>query len=730
MEPTFRLLRVRGIPVEAHWTGAVAFAVVTAVLARSVLPSDFPGLGSGTHLAMAVVAAGLLFASVVLHELAHAVAARREGMAVEGITLWLLGGASDGGGRARSPGQEFRVAASGPLVSLVLAGLFAAAAAGCRRLGWPEPVDGVVGYVARLNLLVAAFNLIPILPLDGGRILRSWLWRRQRDLLAATRSVSRAGQAFGLTLVVVGLLDLAGGAGLIGLWLGLLGAFVLRAATSELTDARTRHRLDRLTAADVMATDPGVVLADTPVTRLVESPPAPVRSGYPVLGGGRLQGVVALASARAVPAAERDGRLVVDVMTPLDDVPMVGAADPVLDVLDRLNGTNPIGQVVVVDDGRVVGILDEDDVAFALERPPAAISNGKGSAAGAGPNPTGTSAAGTRAAGTTAAGTKAAGPRPAGVAAWVLVGGLCLVVGAALYRPPYVVVMPGRVVDVSDDITLAGVPASPLTGRYQFTSVEFHRTSALGALVAAVRDGRSVVPAGRAHYLSDDGAAAEIRTTAAVAAARSQGLPATVAGTGVRVVAVRPRSPADGVLRVGDVVLAADGRPVTVATTLTELVQRLPAGTEVRLWVDRAGRVRETSVTTADEPGSAGGSGVGITVETRDLRANLPFEVQFSGRVGGGGPGSGLAYALAIADLLSPDDLARGRTIAAAGAIAVDGHVQGVGAMAPHAEAAAGSPASVLVIAQDEAEAARRTGLQVEGVESLARALEALSSTG
>jgi len=712
METTFRLLRVRGIPVGAHWTWAVAFVVVAGTLARSVLPSAYPGLGTGTHLLMAVATAGLLFGSVVLHELAHAVAARREGMPVEGITLWLLGGVSDVGGRARSPGQELRVAASGPAVSLLLAALLAAASAGSERLGGPESIRGVLAYAAGLNLLVAAFNLIPALPLDGGRILRAWLWHRQRDQSAATRSGARAGQAFGVTLLVVGVLNLWGGAGPMSVWLVVLGAFVVRAASSELADARTRHRLGRLTAADVMASDPGVVLHDTPVARLVEHPPAPERSGYPVLGGGRLLGVVALASARRVPSADRAGRSVQDVMTPLDDLPMVDAGDPVLAVVDRLNGGNPIWHAVVVADGCVVGILDEDDVARALERAstPPADGTGRGPDAGRGPADDGVDG------------------RGPGVLAWIVVAAVCLVAGAALYRPPYVVVGPGPVVDVTGDVSVSGVPVTPVNGRYLVPTVELHRPSALGALVAVVRDGQRVVPVADAEYHLRGEVAGTDRALAAVAAARAQGLPATVAGTGARVVAVRSGSPADGVLRPGDVVLAADGRPVTLAGTLADLVRRRPAGTRLRLWVERGDRVRELTVTSGNEPWPSEAVGLGITVETRDITAELPFEVRFSGQ-GGVGPGAGLAYALAIADLLSPRDLAAGRTIAAAGTVEADGTIRTLGSTAPEADAAVRARASIFVVAPDQDDAARRDRLQVAGVENLARALEALSTT-
>ncbi|MEA2900405.1 MAG: hypothetical protein QOH36_292 [Actinomycetota bacterium] len=696
MKPTLRLLRLRGIPVDAHWTWPVAFAVVAWTLAASVFPSAYPEVGGLGHVVMAIVATGILFGSVVLHELAHAVVARREGMEVEGVCLWLLGGVSDVGGRPSSPGQEFRIAASGPAVSLILAAVLAAAGAWGEGRGWPDPVHGVLEYAARLNVVVAAFNLIPALPLDGGRILRSWLWHRQHDLLAATRSGARAGQAFGLTLVVVGVLDVLSGAILLGVWLAVLGGFLLRAASSELAEARTRHRLDGLTAADVMASDPGVVLNDTPVSRLVQHPPAPVRTGYPVLGGGRLLGVIVLDNARRVPSDEADQRPVEDVMTPLDDVPMVDADAAVVDVVDRLNGTNATGQVVVVADGMVVGILDEADVAGALDRAPGT-----------------------------------AGARAVGVRAWAVVAGLCVLAGAALYRPPYAIVSAGPQVDVTADVSLAGITVTPVNGRYVVPTVTYRRSNAIATVLAAVRGGERVVPASRADDQADAGAGAggpglsrEARILAAAAAALSQNLPATVTGTGARVAAVRPGSAAAGVLRPGDVILAVDSRPVSQSALLAEVVRAGAPGTLLSLSVERGGRVEVIPVTIA-------AGGLGLTVETRDLAVELPFEVRFEGRAAGG-PGAGLAYALAIADLLSSTDVAQGRTIAAAGAVDADGHVvpvDGLADPAALAEAAADAGAAVLVVPPELADGARRDGLAVQGVESLARALEALSTT-
>jgi PDZ domain-containing protein len=303
---------------------------------------------------------------------------------------------------------------------------------------------------------------------------------------------------------------------------------------------------------------------------------------------------------------------------------------------------------------------------------------------------------------------------------------LCLLAGAGLYRPPYVVLEPGSVADVTGDVAITGVPVTPVNGRYLTTTVVARRTNVLGTLVAVVRDDRRVVGADAAEVRTATSPALsrETRILAAVAAARSQGLSATVTGTGVRVVAVSGGSPAHGVLRVGDVILNAGGEPVTQAAQLAGIVRRSPSGAALALSVDRGGRgrVEEVTVTPA-------GGGIGITVETRDLAVELPFEVRFEGRAGGG-PTVGLAYALTIADLLSSQDVARGRTIVASGAVAGDGAVGPVPGPEAHADAAADG-ADVFVVAVEEAGTAGDTGgpLQVEAVDSLTRALAALSTT-
>jgi PDZ domain-containing protein len=276
------------------------------------------------------------------------------------------------------------------------------------------------------------------------------------------------------------------------------------------------------------------------------------------------------------------------------------------------------------------------------------------------------------------------------------------------------------VADVTGEVTIAGLPVTAVNGRYVIATVERRRTTALGAIVAAVRDGRRLVSVRDAT--TQPALSKETRMLAAAAAAQSLGLPVTIGGTGARVVAVRSGSPAAGVLRPGDVILAAEGTPVIQAGPLADLVRRQPPGTGLRLSVERDGQAREVVVA------SRGGE-IGITVETRDLTVELPFEVSFSGATAGG-PDAGLAYALTIADMLSTVDLAQGRTVAAAGRLVdAEGHIGPTTDLATQAEAAAAAGAAVFVVPGPDADGARRDDLHVEGVDSLARALEALSTT-
>ena len=194
MNESLSLGRIAGIRVGLNWSWFVVFALIAWTLAAAVLPAQNPGLSDGAYAAMAVAAALLFFLSVLLHELGHALQARREGLEIERITLWLFGGVAKFRGMFPSAGAEFRIAIAGPLVTLLVG---AACLLATALLDLPASVDGVVAWLGYINLVLLAFNLLPALPLDGGRVLRSALWQARREFGWATRVAAGIGRGPG-----------------------------------------------------------------------------------------------------------------------------------------------------------------------------------------------------------------------------------------------------------------------------------------------------------------------------------------------------------------------------------------------------------------------------------------------------------------------------------------------------------------------------------------------------
>ena len=201
MTSSIELFRIAGIRVGINWSWLVVFALITWSLAAAVFPAENPGYSDSAYLVMAVAAAFLFFLSLLLHELGHALQARREGMEIDGITLWLFGGVARFKGMFPSAGAEFRIAIAGPLVSLALGVIFSG---GARFLALPDAVDGVAAWLGYINLLLLAFNLLPALPLDGGRVLRSLLWAARGDFGWATRIAAAIGRGFGYLFIAGG----------------------------------------------------------------------------------------------------------------------------------------------------------------------------------------------------------------------------------------------------------------------------------------------------------------------------------------------------------------------------------------------------------------------------------------------------------------------------------------------------------------------------------------------
>jgi Zn-dependent protease/CBS domain-containing protein len=355
--------RYGGVEVRLNWSLLAVVALIVWSLTDGVFPSQNPGLSHNTYLGMAVVASLLFLASIVLHELGHSWVALREGIEVDSITLWLFGGVSQLKGRFTSPGAEFRVAVSGPLVSIVLGVLFVLIA----LAGAPSAVDGVAAWLGYINLILAAFNLLPASPLDGGRVLHSILWRAKGDFAWATRVASEIGQGFGYLFIALGLAMFIFQGSFSGAWLAFIGWFLLQGARAEARYVATEQALGGLRVRDLMVRHPATVDADSTIGRFMDDVAWSHRfTTYPVLDGGKPVGLLAFASVAAVPRSDWDTRRVRDTMFPLDDVPLLTEDELAVDALQELSA--PTGnRALVVDDGHLAGLLSITDIARALE---------------------------------------------------------------------------------------------------------------------------------------------------------------------------------------------------------------------------------------------------------------------------------------------------------------------------------------------------------------------------
>lgn len=370
MNESLRLGRVAGVAVGINWSVLVIFALIVAGLAGGRFPQQYPELPVVAHVGAGVVAAVLFFVSLLAHEVAHAVVARRNGVAVEGITLWLFGGVARLEGEPPSPGADLRIAGVGPLVSVLLAVAFFGLAFAALALNLTGIVFAVLAWLAAINGVLALFNLIPAAPLDGGRILRAYLWYRRGDRSSAAISAARAGRVFGFVLIGLGLLEFASGAGLGGLWLVFIGWFLTGAAKSEEHHAEMRGSLGDVRVGAVMTRDPTVAPPDLSVDDFVEEYVWPYRhSTFPLVEDGEIAGLVSMRRLKELSRQERQRTRVRELACPPAEIATADPDELVADVIERMNACAD-GRVLVVEAGELVGILSPTDVARLLEVSP------------------------------------------------------------------------------------------------------------------------------------------------------------------------------------------------------------------------------------------------------------------------------------------------------------------------------------------------------------------------
>jgi Zn-dependent protease/CBS domain-containing protein len=369
MTETFRLGRVAGIAVGVNWSVLAIVVLFTWSLATATLPEFAPGYGDAAYWVAAVGLAVLFFTCLLAHELAHSVVAMHHDVQVDSITLWLLGGVSKLRGEAHDPSAQLRIAGAGPATSAVLGLVFGGAAAVLALLDAPALAVASLGWLGAVNGMLAAFNLVPAAPLDGGRLLHALVWRRTGDHARATAAATTAGRWFGASLVALGLLLTFGGV-VTGLWFVLLGWFVITAARAEATHELLQGAFSRLRVRDVMTPSPIVVPASASVAGLVDEWFLHHRcSAFPVVDEhGAVVGLVTLQRVRTVDRRAWSSLHADDVADALESVATAAPDEALIGALQRAAerpGGN--GRILVFDGAHLVGIVSPTDLQRAID---------------------------------------------------------------------------------------------------------------------------------------------------------------------------------------------------------------------------------------------------------------------------------------------------------------------------------------------------------------------------
>ncbi|MFI9258924.1 site-2 protease family protein [Streptomyces sioyaensis] len=367
MNGSVRVGRVVGVPLRMHWSVPLLVGLFAYGLGRQGLPVWTPGRSDAVYALAGVVGAALLMGSLLLHETAHAAVALRKKISVEDVTLWALGGTTRMG-RPQSAAAAFAVAVSGPLTSLVIGGIALGAGFGLHGLsGWAVP-SVVLAWLGWANLFLGVFNLLPAVPLDGGRVVQAVLWWRTGDRDRADLAASRGGQIMGLLLVAAGWISVLRGAPG-GLWIVFVGLFIMVVAGAERRRAALHTALRGVRVAEAMSS-PVTTGADwLTVQRFIDEVAVHSRhSALPLVDfDGRPSGVVQLRRLASVPPASRESLRVREVAIPLSQCAVAAPDEPLSTALDRIS-LRTGARILVVEDGRLVGIATGKDVSRLMQR--------------------------------------------------------------------------------------------------------------------------------------------------------------------------------------------------------------------------------------------------------------------------------------------------------------------------------------------------------------------------
>jgi Zn-dependent protease len=350
----FNLGKIFGIQVRLHYTWFIIFLLVTFTLVN-------PHWSQWLSWVIGIITSLLFFASVLAHELAHSLVGRVNGIPVKSITLFIFGGVAQMTREATKASAELKMAAAGPACSLAIGGLFGLIWLLTR--GVASSVAEMAGWLAIINVALAAFNLIPGFPLDGGRVFRSLLWRFSGNYKRSTQIATRLGQGIGYAFIAGGIaIMVIFGEWLSGLWLAFIGWFLQSTASMSYRQAQWREAIHGLIASQMMTSDYAIVPPDITVNQLVQEHILPKGHHlFLVAEENRFKGILTLQNIKPVPQSKWDMTQVEKIMVPADRLKVASPEQDALSIVEQMD-ENEINLIPVVSEGRVIGLITRDNL--------------------------------------------------------------------------------------------------------------------------------------------------------------------------------------------------------------------------------------------------------------------------------------------------------------------------------------------------------------------------------
>jgi Zn-dependent protease/predicted transcriptional regulator len=359
---SFSIGKIFGVKIKLHFTWFFIFALIAWTLAAFYLPDQYPGLTTTTYWILGAISALLLFASVLVHELAHSYVAIKRGMTVPSITLFLFGGVSELETEPEDPKTEAQMSIVGPLTSFGIAGLAAAAWYAAIIFNLGAILEAPLFYIALINVLLGAFNLLPAFPLDGGRFLRSAIWRWKKDLISATKIATKIGKGFAYAIIGFGFFIILAGNLIGGIWFIFIGWFLRSGADQSLKQTIINNALSNVDVKDIMTKE---VVTISPEKTLSDATTdyfnVYKHGGFPVVQNNEVVGIFTISDLKNISENERFTKTVGDVMTPKNKLIFLKSNESGADAFMKFS-KNEIGRLPVLEDNTLIGIVSRSDV--------------------------------------------------------------------------------------------------------------------------------------------------------------------------------------------------------------------------------------------------------------------------------------------------------------------------------------------------------------------------------